>query len=316
MTVILVTGGTGFVGSNLVRKLCKTKNDIHLLIRNSSDLWRINDIKNKLTIHKIDFHNIKKLEKTLGKIQPKVVFHLAAYGVKQKENNVSKILDTNILGTFNLFSTLSNQNVKRIVNVGSVFEYGLHPSTNGFLETNYMEPLTMYGITKVAQTNIAKYFFYSKHLPVTTLRLFTPYGMFEEKNRLIPSIMLSIINKKKLKISSSTSFRDFIFIDDVIDALIKASKIPGIDGEIFNIGSGKSYSVENIVKISHKLSNNQIKPIMEHNSKSDYNLLDNKGYANISKSKKFLKWKPKYSLQEGLKKTYCWYQKNSSLYHY
>jgi nucleoside-diphosphate-sugar epimerase len=314
MSTILVTGGTGFVGSNLVRKLSLSKNKIHLLTRNSSNFWRIDDVKEKLDIHKVDIFDKKKLEIVIKKINPKIVFHLAAYGIKRSENDISKTLDTNIIGTHNLFSILSNQRVKRIVNVGSVFEYGQKLNNNGFLETDCLHPLTFYGITKAAQTNIANHFFKFRSLPVTTLRLFTPYGMFEEKGRLITDIMFAIIKNKKLKISSPKSVRDFVFIDDVIEALIKASKTPNINGKVFNIGFGESNSVENIVKISQNFSNYKIKTMIINNQKQDYDLLGGKGYADITKAKKILNWKPKYSLEEGLQKTYDWYQKNIPLY--
>lgn len=314
MTTILVTGGTGFVGSNLIRKLSSSKNKIHLLTRNSSNFWRIDDVKEKLDIHKVDLFDKKKLEIIIKKIDPKIVFHLAAYGIKHSENDISKTFESNVVGTHNLFSILSNQPVKRIVNVGSVFEYGQKSNNNGFLETDCLDPLTIYGIAKAAQTNIANHFFKFRSLPVTTLRLFTPYGMFEEKGRLVTDIMLALIKNKKLKISSPKSIRDFIFIDDVVEALIRASKTSNINGKVFNIGYGKPNSVENIVNISKNFSNYKIKIMITNNQKQDYDLFGGKVYANITNAKKILNWKPKYFLEEGLKKTYDWYQKNISLY--
>ncbi len=314
MTTILITGGTGFVGSNLVHKLSSSKNQIHVLTRNLSNDWRISNIQEKLNIHKVDLLEQKKLEVIVKKINPEIVFHLAAYGIQHKENNFAKTLKTNTIGTFNLFSILSKQDVKKVVNIGSVFEYGQKSTNTGFLETDCLDPLTFYGITKAAQTNIANYFFKFRSLPITTLRLFTPYGMFEKKGRLVTDIMLSIIKNKKLEISSPKSVRDFIFIDDVVEALIKTSTISNINGEVFNIGLGKYNSVENIVKISKKISNCKIKTIIMNNQKQDYDLMRGKGYANINKAEKILKWKPKYSIEKGLKKSYQWFQKNISLY--
>lgn len=314
MAVILISGGTGFVGSNLVHKLSSSKNQLHLLTRNSSDYWRINNIQEKLNIHKVDLLEQKKLEAIVRKINPEIVFHMAAYGIQRKENNFAKILKTNTIGTVNLFSILSKQNVSRVVNIGSVFEYGQKSTNIGFLETDCLDPLTLYGITKAAQTNIANYFFKFKSLPVTTLRLFTPYGMFEKKGRLVTDIMLSIINNKKLKILSPKSVRDFVFIEDVIEALIKASKTPNINGEVFNIGLGELNSVENIVNILKNFSNYKTKSVIINEQKQDYDVLGGKGYANISKAEKILNWKPKYSIKNGLKKSYDWYSKNISLY--
>ncbi|WP_428324015.1 NAD-dependent epimerase/dehydratase family protein [Nitrosopumilus sp.] len=310
MTKILITGGTGFVGSNLVRRLAKSNNEIHLLTKKSSNFWRIKDIKKEMNIHKVDLCEKEKLKKIINKIKPEIIFHIAAYGVQHSENNMSKILESNIIGTFNLFSVLSNQNIKRIINVGSVFEYGESNKKN-LSEIDCLRPSSFYEITKNTQTNMANYFFKFRSLPITTLRLFTPYGRFEKKGRLITDIMLSIINKKELKITSPKVARDFIFIDDVIDVMIKASKISNINGETFNIGFGKPHSVENIIKISEKISNQKIQTTIVNrvDKKSKRN-----GYANINKAKKILNWKPKYSIEKGLKKSYGWYEKNISYY--
>jgi len=224
------------------------------------------------------------------------------------------MIKTNVHGTLNLFSKLSNQNLKRVVNIGSVFEYGLKQNNRGFLETDSLNPLTFYGITKLAQTNIAQYFFKSKSLPVTTLRLFTPYGKFDEKGRLISDIMFAINENKKIVISSPESVRDFIFIDDVIDALIKSSEIPNIGGQIFNIGTGKSNSVKKIVEICKKKSKTNKNISVVDTKKRDYDLSGGKGYANINKAKKILQWKPQNSIDQGLEKSYKWYQKNYHMY--
>jgi len=313
MTRILITGGTGFIGSNLIRKLSPSNNEVHLLTRNSSDFWRISDIQDDLNIYKVELKQ-KKLEDIVKKINPELVFHCAAYGTNSKENDYSKMIKTNLHGTLNLFSALSNLNVKRIVNLGSVFEYGIKSGHRGFLETNSLNPLTFYGITKASQTNIAQYFFKLRSLPVTTLRLFTPYGKFESKGRLVSDIMFAIINNKKLGISSPKSVRDFIFIDDVIDAMLKASKIPNIEGEIFNIGAGKSNPVKKIVEICKKFTNYNNDISLLESQKRDYDISGGKGYANVQKAKKILHWKPKNSIEQGLKKSYQWHQKHYSLY--
>jgi len=309
-----VTGGTGFVGSNLIRKLISSKHELHSINKNPNNFWRISDVKDRINIHNVDLSDQKKLEKTIKKINPEIVFHLASYGVDPSEKNFSKNIQTNLIGTYNLFSTLSDHKIKKIINVGSVFEYGFPINNQGFSEKDCMNPLTLYGILKSVQTNLADYFFNSKSLPVTTLRLFTPYGMFEKKGRLVSDIMVALIKKKKLKISSPKPTRDFIFIDDVITALIKTSVAKNVNGKIFNIGLGKSTSVEQILDISKNLSNFELKTQTTKIHRRDYDLLGGKGHAKISQAKKFLNWSPKYSIEEGLEKTFLWYKNNISLY--
>jgi len=311
---ILITGGTGFIGANLTHMLLREKHEIHLLIKKSSNMWRLKNVQKKIKFHELDLSNISKDNKIIKKINPEIVFHCAAYGINSKENNYSKMIKTNVQGTLNLFSTLSNLNVKRIVNIGSVFEYGAKSGHQGFLETDSLNPLTFYGITKSTQTNIAQYFFKYRSLPITTLRLFTPFGKFENKGRLVSDLMFAIINNKKLDISSPKSVRDFIFIDDVIDAMIKASKIPNIEGEIFNIGTGKLNSVKKIVEICKNFTNFSKDIFLSETHKRDYDKKGGKGFANIQKAKNTLHWKPKNSIEQGLKKSYQWHQKNHSMY--
>ena len=314
-TSILITGGTGFIGANLTHALLSNSSDIHLITQKSSDIWRLKKIRTKIKFHQVNLTNSKHCGEIIQKINPDLVFHCAAYGVKHNHTNFEKMIKTNIHGTLNLFSALSTQNVKKIVNLGSVFEYGIKTANKGFLETDPLTPLTFYGITKVTQTNIAQYFFKSHSLPVVTLRLFTPYGILEEKGRLISDIMLALIKGHEFKLTSPNSVRDFVFVTDVIDAIIKASTGHNVDGEIINIGSGKPITVGGIVKICKKFSKVNENITLDDSKMRDYDLLGGKGFANIAKAKKKLNWVPTVSIEEGLKKSYNWYRKNLSYYH-
>lgn len=311
---ILVTGGTGFIGANLIHKLSSSKNEIHLLT-NTSKLWRLDNVQEKLVTHNVDLCNLQKLEKIIKKIEPEIVYHCAAYGVKPNEKNFYNLIDVNVVGTFNLFSALGDLGgLKKIVNLGSFFEYGVKFNKKSFIETDCANPITRYGISKVAQTNIARYFFMSKNLPISTLRIFSPYGMYEQKNRLIPDIMLSLFNKKLLRISSMTTARDFVFINDVIDAIVKSGNTSKINGEIINIGSGKYYSIKEILDLVFELFNNKPEIIFDVSKKREFDIIEIQPFADIEKANNLLNWTPKYSIEEGLRKTYKWFESN--LYRY
>ena len=314
MQRILITGGTGFIGSNLIRKIISSNNKIYSINRNVKNCWRVTDIQGKINMIKTDLTNRNNLEKVIKKINPDIVFHLASYGVNNSEKNFSKILNTNAIGSYNLFSILAENRPKKIINVGSVFEYGQLKHKGGFSEEDCSNPFTKYGMSKNYQTNLANYFVNSKSLPIVTLRLFTPFGMYENKNRLVSQMMISKIKNQKMVISSAKSTRDFVFIDDVIDAFVKASKKKNIEGEIFNIGLGKSHSVEQIVNFMNKLSESKTEIQIKNVPVNDYDILGGKGYASILKAKKILNWSPKNSIEEGLAKTFSWYKKNISLY--
>jgi len=205
----------------------------------------------------------------------------------------------------NVLSDCSN--IKKFVNLGSSFEYG--PKLSKIKETDDTKPLTAYGVSKVAQTNFAQYFAKHRNLPAVTLRIFNAYGMFEEENRLIPSLMLSALTEKTLHIKNPKEIRDFIFVKDVVDAMIKASKIKK-SGIILNIGTSNGYSVEQIVRKSSKITNAD-NIVFDSNKKPENH---RKLVANIEEAKKILGWEMRFSIDKGLKETFDWFKHNIRLY--
>ena len=312
MSNILITGAGGFIGANLVHDLINTKAQIHILIKKESNLWRLNNIISKCYVHFVDISKIKEVENVISEIKPETVYHCATYGVYPNQKDTQKIDQTNLIGTKNLVSSLAkNTDLKRLVNLGSVFEYGSKPGL--IKETDSVQGLDHYSKSKILQTKMIEDFSQQHNLPAVTLRVFTVYGNFEEPGRLISDIMIAIIKKNPIKILSSSSIRDFIYINDVIDALKKISVKPGINGEIFNVGSGRASSVENIVNLVCNITDTDSEVIWQDKNDREHDKAGTKGYANIQKIEK-IGWKPKISLEDGLEKTYEWFKKNIEYY--
>jgi nucleoside-diphosphate-sugar epimerase len=204
----------------------------------------------------------------------------------------------------------SSGGVKRLINLGSSSEYGI--KSKPMKETDMLEPITPYGITKVAQTLFAQYFSRQSSLPSVTLRLFSVYGPYEEPGRLIYDIMVALIQKNRLKLGSPLPRRDFIHVDDVIIALQKAAKTRGVEGEIFNIGGGKDYSVKDAVDIARDISETDLKVTWNVKDKKRTFDRNTRWVANIQKAKQLLGWKPIHSFRDGLSETYRWYRDNNS----
>ena len=219
---------------------------------------------------------------------------------------------TNVVGTSNLLMALrENSELERLVNLGSVFEYG--SKSNSIKETDPTQPFDSYSVTKVSQTKLVEDHSHQKKLPAVTLRIFTPYGIFEEPGRLISDVMVAAVKKNPLKIFSRKAKRDFVYIDDVTSALIKASNKPGIDGEIFNIGSGRSTSVEELVNLVSKVTNIDLEVSWYDENQREYDKTGTNGFADLQKVKK-IDWKPEVSLKDGLSRTYDWFLQNIKLY--
>ena len=312
MSDVLITGASGFIGANLVNDLINSKDQIHILIRKESNLWRLNNIISRCNVHFVDISQIKDVANIISKIKPEIVYHCATYGVYSNQKDTDKIEKTNLIGTKNLISSLAkNNNLKRLVNLGSVFEYG--PKLGLIKETDSTQGLDHYSKSKILQTKMVEDFVNQYNLPAITLRVFTAYGNYEEPGRLISDIMVAIIKKNPIKILSSSAIRDFVYINDVINALKIISVKSGIDGEIFNVGSGNASSVENIVNLVTNITNTDSKVIWQDKNDREYDKAGTKGYADIQKIEK-IGWKPKTSLESGLEKTYEWFKKNIEYY--
>ena len=147
---VVVTGGTGFVGANLVRRLVTEGHAPALLVRPGFASWRIDSIRDQITIHEVDFGDAPALVAALEAIRPTWVFHLAAHGAYSWETDIGQIIQTNVIGTANLLAAACRTGVDAFVNAGSSSEYGRMGHAPA--ETEAGSPDTPYGITKATAT--------------------------------------------------------------------------------------------------------------------------------------------------------------------
>lgn len=308
---ILITGATGFVGANLVRYFLKKGAEISILKRQQSNLWRIGDITSHISTYNVDLLDYSKVNNTLKRIKPDVIFHAAVYGGHVSQNNVSQILKTNFDGTVNLLNACLRNEFGLFVNTGSSSEYGIKNSP--MRETDMLAPITPYGVSKASASIYCQYAAKKHNAPIITLRLFSPYGYFDDEHRVISSLILSCVNNKSFTISSPCSVRDFIFIDDVMLSFERAlKKCANLRGEIFNIGSGKQYSIKSMAKNIITLFGKNV--VVKYKEKSSLEIEPKFWVADISKSFKELGWKPRFNIDEGLKKTINWFKNNNRFY--
>lgn len=293
---ILITGAAGFIGANLVRGLVNKNHEVYALIRKTNP-WRINDLLVSGVVKGCytDLTNLEDLKKCIQNIKPDFIFHTAVYGAYPgKQKNIKLMIQTNIIGTINLIEAAEEI---PIINTGSTSEYGIKESP--MKETDLCLPDNDYGWSKLSQT------LYCQMKKIPTLRLFSTYGPWEDPNRLIPILIKAKINKLSLNLINSV--RDYVYVEDIVDAFIKASEeYDKIKGEIINIGSGKQNSVKDILSIVDNINPQRLK--INWNFKA-IQTEPKLWVADIEKANKLINWKPTYSVEQGLKKTYGWLDK-------
>lgn len=308
---ILITGASGFVGANLIKRIIEKypKAKPYLLLRKNSKDWRIKDIFNKVTRINVDLTEAEELKLQILKIKPEIIFHLAAYGAYSSQNSLEEAVKTNILGTKNLLLAMEGIDYQLFVNTGSSSEYGYknHPMK----ETDFLEPASYYAATKASSTHICTSYGFLNNRPIVTLRLFSAYGPYEEPGRFFPTAILSALENKEINVVKGPK-RDFVYIEDVVEAYLSCLKLLKFNQRIFNICSGVQTSIEKTAKIIVDLSKSKSKINIGAYTPRPWDTGYWVGTGTLAKT--ILKWQPKHNLQEGVLKSIDWFSANKHLY--
>lgn len=306
---ILITGGTGFIGSHLVHKLINLNYEIILLKRPTTNIWRIKDIIDKCRVYNLEKFDI--LDQIFEKNDIEMVIHFATKYIKYEKNtnDIEEIIDTNIkLPSIILEKAIKNK-VKYFINTGTCFEY--KRLKKKLTETDPTEPFNFYSASKLAFEDFLKYYSYTNKIKSVTLRLFYPYGEKDNDYKLIPLVIKSLIENKELKLTSGEQKLDFTYVHDIVEAYIKAISFLSKSKKhynVFNIGSGNAHTVKEIIKILQKYHKEKGKIKLGRLSYPENEIMYLEANNLLAKQK--LNWIPKFSIERGLKKTYNFYIKN------
>lgn len=309
---VLITGGTGFVGSNFVYRFLERGDEVHLLVRLETRFWRIEPVKDRVTLHTIDLAKEKEVVKFITDLKPEIILHFATYGAYQgREQDAETTVRTNVLGTVNLMRACAEVGFKCFINTGTTSEYGEkdHPMR----EDELLEPNNLYGVTKAAATMFGKFLAQKHNLPLVTMRLFSVYGPYEDPRRLVPVVIKACLENTALNLASASFVRDFVFIEDVMEAYDAAiAQSERIKGEIFNVGTGVQHSIGDIVEVANHVTGATIKPA--YGTMAAVQHEPSMWVADIAKIKTTLDWKPSFSLERGMEKNIEWFRRNLAHY--
>ena len=322
MKKIIVTGGLGFIGSNLIDLLLK-KNYYVINIDKatySSNIYNVKEFKTskKYKYIKLDIKN-KRFEKILFKFKPCGIFNLAAEThVDRSIDNPDSFIQSNIVGVYNLlesFKKFSKTNNSKLIHISTDEVYG--DILNGRSSEKYpYQPSSPYAASKAASDHLVSSYVRTYKLPAIVTNCSNNYGPKQHPEKLIPKLIYNILNNKPLPIyGKGTNSREWIYVKDHCEALIKVF-LKGKIGEFYNIGSNKNMNNLEVTKQLLKIS----KKVIKIGSKVKINFVkDRPGHdvryaLNSIKIKKKLGWKPKTKFSKGIKLTLDWYFKNRSYY--
>jgi dolichol-phosphate mannosyltransferase len=221
--------------------------------------WRVKDIRNEVGCHPVDLRDVASVETALHAIRPELVFHLAQHGGYSWQTDLKAMIETNYLAGINVLHAARRAGANVVVNTGSSSEYGL--KSHRTHESNCPEPNSDYAATKVAFTLYCQQWARRTGFRVPTLRLYSVYGPFEEPMRLVPRLLSYGLDGRLPPLVAPSAARDFVFVDDVVEAYLRATMAPLPDpGAIYNICSGRQTTLQEAVDVAQGVLNISVEP--------------------------------------------------------
>ncbi len=322
MKKIIVTGGLGFIGSNLIDLLIKRKFIVINLdkITYSSNFYNVKEFQKskKYKFIKCDIKD-KKLKNILFKYRPDCIFNLAAEThVDRSIDNPESFIQSNIVGVYNLlecFKEYSKKNKSKLIHISTDEVYG-DVLTGRSSETYPYKPSSPYAASKAASDHLVSSYVRTYGISAIVTNCSNNYGPKQHPEKLIPKLIYNILNNKPLPIyGKGKNSREWIYVKDHCEALIKIFH-KGKKGEFYNIGSNRNLNnlevCEKLIKISKKLTN--IGKKVKISFVKDRPGHDIRYALNSNKIIKKLNWFPKTTFEKGISLTFNWYNNNKAYY--
>lgn len=311
MKKYIVTGGAGFIGSALVRGLLALVDGTVEVIDNLSSGRELNltEVESRITFHRIDIRDFDAVRAIVGGAD--TVFHIAAVpSVPKSIVDPVPSHESNVNGTFNVLRACVEGKVRKVVYAGSSSAYGdtlILPK----VETMQPNPKSPYAAQKLMGEYYCSAFSSSYGLDSTSLRFFNVYGPRQDPGSPYSGV-ISVFMTCLLQHTSPTihgdgeQTRDFTYIDDVVDLVIKASKVPGVAGKVFNAGNGNRYSLNQIWSLLERIEGVSIPA--KYGPPRAGDVRDSQ--ADTTAAERELGHSPRFTIEEGLRRTLEWYRES------
>jgi len=300
---VLITGGEGFIGANLARRLATDGHDVHILSRpNPARRWKLLDLLGVVAkVHPVDLLDRDDVRTAVAAVRPEVVFHLAGRVDLERSLEMARhCVSENVLATINLVDALRDLPIESMIYTSTTEVYGSGPR---FREDQPVDPPSPYAVSKVAGESLCRLWVRQFGLPIRILRIASAYGQGQPVARLIPSIIVSALRGRP-PILHNKGGRDFVHVDDVVRGIVSAAMTPLDPGEIVNLGSSEPFRIEEIammifaeMRVDLSIEWRESRP-----NESPYWATD------VEKAERLLGWDPSVPIEEGLSRTISWYR--------
>ena len=300
---ILVAGGSGFIGTNLIKELISLGNEVISVSRNK------NSRKTKINNAKYIYHDLTTpLSEDKFKFLSDIHYVVNCSGYidhRGFSNGGINILNDHFKSIFNLANFAIKKKVKTLIHIGSSDEY--RNNNSPINESIRESPISPYALGKLTSTHYLQQCYRQGLLNTVVIRPFLIFGEGQNKNRFLPYLIDNCINNRDFKVTKGEQIRDYLYIKDFNLALVKAFNNQSAYGEVFNIASGFPISIKEVTESVKEIvgKGNPIYGGIDYREGESMKL-----FANITKAKEILNWEPKFKFKDSLKKVISWYQEN------
>jgi nucleoside-diphosphate-sugar epimerase len=305
----LVTGASGFIGACLARDLIAGGREVHVVLRKESPRWRLDGLEGQYAAHEADLRDLPAVRRAVDACRPEVIYHLAAHGTLAGQHDRAAVFASNLAGTCNLLEALAGRDYQMLVQAGSSSEYGHY--SRPMREDDRLQPRTDYAVSKAASTLLVQAEAH-KGRPVTTVRIFSAYGPWEDPSRLIPYLMNCCLRGERPRVTDGRQPRDFIHVDDCVSLLKRAAECVDTRGAILHAGTGRRQTVRGMVDLVMRICT-------EGRLSADFGVEPSRAdepaewVADISHTTALTGWRPGVSPEQGVVKTWDWHRAAGAL---
>jgi len=317
-TNILVTGAGGFIASHLVEELIQRGASVRAFVRYNSrgDIGLLSQLEPKdlkaIEVIAGDLRDLPAVQQAVKGVD--LIFHLGALiAIPYSYLHPAEVVETNVIGTLNILLAARGLGIAKVIHTSTSEVYGT-AQVVPIDENHPLQGQSPYSASKIGADKLAESFYCAYGLPVVTVRPFNTYGPRQSARAVIPTIISQALSRDELHLGSLETRRDFTYVTDTVAGFIRAAEAQGVEGQVFNLGSGSEVSVAELVTAIGKILGRELPVVQEvarlRPDKSEVLRL----LSDNRKAKAQLGWQPRVSLEQGLTQTVEWIRRNIQLY--